>query len=254
MINVHYHDLNTYINDYKDAMKELITTLRLIKSKKEKEEQTTKDIYEAYGMGSKRHSNPTIDTSINVEWTPLGKKGEHFKSLRLKQVNANRIELNKSIVRLVLSAVFTVIGLSLFIYGAYHFDENNFTKVMVTGPIIVGFFLAVAGIYYFIFPSVSTFDRRYDWYWRGRRSLTRAKEFSLLKKAMRLSNVAAIQVLTDTFDYDDQNSYTIWEINLVSKNGRRLNVIEIGNRTSILKDAQMLADFLNVPIWSNEEG
>jgi len=234
-------------------MKKLITILKLIKSKKEKEDQATRDIYKAYGVNVDSDQRSTLDIPIDIEWTPLGKKGEHFKSLELKQINSNRIELRKTKLRIVFSGVLTFIGISLFLFGFHYFDENKLSNLSVMGSMILGIPLTLAGIYYFIFPKNSTFDRRYDWYWVGKNNLSRAKEVSRLKKAMRLSNVAAIQVLTESYNYDDQNSYVIWEINLVSENGRRLNVIDIGDKTSILKEAKKLADFLNVPIWSNKQ-
>ena len=40
-----------------------------------------------------------------------------------------------------------------------------------------------------------------------------------------------------------------YEINLVLKNGRRVNVADHGDLDSLRADADMLANFLEVPVW-----
>jgi hypothetical protein len=40
-----------------------------------------------------------------------------------------------------------------------------------------------------------------------------------------------------------------YELNLVLKDGRRINVVDHGGADKIRTDAATLADFLGVPVW-----
>ena len=46
-------------------------------------------------------------------------------------------------------------------------------------------------------------------------------------------------------------SYTSWEINLVSRDAKHLNVLDHGHRESIISDVQLLVEFLGMPVWEN---
>jgi len=72
-----------------------------------------------------------------------------------------------------------------------------------------------------------------------------------LKQSARLSEIAAIQIIDEHVSGSKGGSYSSWEINLVSEDGQRLNVMDHGNKESIIADAKKLGDFLGVPVWEN---
>ncbi len=43
-------------------------------------------------------------------------------------------------------------------------------------------------------------------------------------------------------------------VGLVLKNGKRLNVVDHGKRSLLVRDARKLASFLNVPVWDATSG
>jgi hypothetical protein len=51
------------------------------------------------------------------------------------------------------------------------------------------------------------------------------------------------------FVQGNKNSYDSYELNLVLRDGRRLNVIDHGTLHAIREDARILADYLGVSIW-----
>ena len=63
-----------------------------------------------------------------------------------------------------------------------------------------------------------------------------------------LLEVHALQLLRE-FVQGNKNSYDSYELNLVLRDGRRLNVIDHGTLHAIRKDALILADYLGVSIW-----
>jgi hypothetical protein len=48
----------------------------------------------------------------------------------------------------------------------------------------------------------------------------------------------------------NKSSYLSYELNLVLSDGRRINVIDHGDKIKILVDAHDLAEFLDIPIWN----
>ena len=51
--------------------------------------------------------------------------------------------------------------------------------------------------------------------------------------------------------YENKSGDTSWEINIISHDAQRLNLMDHGNRKSIQEDAQKLGEFLSVPVWEN---
>ena len=63
-----------------------------------------------------------------------------------------------------------------------------------------------------------------------------------------LKSIVAIQIIGEHVRSDD-GSYKSFELNLVLEDNTRKNVIDHGNLKSIIDDAHMLSEFLDVPIW-----
>ncbi|KAG1694857.1 hypothetical protein GQR58_006800 [Nymphon striatum] len=126
------------------------------------------------------------------------------------------------------------------------FDEGfglEALGLMAFGLIFVG-----VGILMLFYPKPRVFDKQVGWFWAGSKNLTDEQEFLTLEKSARLNDIAAIQIVAERLS-GKNSSYTSWEINLVSHDAKRLNVMDHGNHKSIKADAQMLSNFLNVPVW-----
>lgn len=68
-------------------------------------------------------------------------------------------------------------------------------------------------------------------------------------KTHKLKKVHALQLISE-YVRGDKSSYYSYELNLVLKDGERINVIDHGDRSAIQRDAQALAGFLGKPLWS----
>ncbi len=191
------------------------------------------------------------DIAMKVDWKPLSSGGSNFKTSELKKINSTRLEVHKSKGGFLFSALFAVIGLFAMIFGTYVIIQDYGLSFTILAPILFGGIFAAAGIGMFVFPRPRIFDRRYGWFWAGNKSLAREQDFMRLKKSARLSEIAAIQIISEYLSGSESGSYTSWEINLVSEDGQRLNVMDHGNKESIVADAQKLAEFLGVPVWEN---
>lgn len=61
----------------------------------------------------------------------------------------------------------------------------------------------------------------------------------------------ALQVLKKFIQNNSSGSYFSYELNLVTKNGNRYNLLSHGNKEVLLSDAIQLSNLLNTPIWSD---
>lgn len=86
------------------------------------------------------------------------------------------------------------------------------------------------------------FDLSYGYYWRGRiKSGAEGKE--LHGEECPLLDIYTVLVISEYCSSGTNNSYYSYELNLVLKNGTRLNVVDHGNKATMLGDAKSLAEF-----------
>lgn len=84
----------------------------------------------------------------------------------------------------------------------------------------------------------AVFDKRNGVYWKG--------HVQALARTTPLHAIHALQLVSEALNL---NTFVSWELNLVLKEGRRINVVDYGDWTAMLADAEKLADFLHVPLW-----
>ena len=88
-----------------------------------------------------------------------------------------------------------------------------------------------------------------DWcFWKGRKAPNEVLDIHALKNACKLEDIYALQLIAE-YVRGNKSSYYSYEMNLVLKDGNRLNVVDHGNQTKLREDAQALATFLKVPVW-----
>lgn len=114
--------------------------------------------------------------------------------------------------------------------------------------------------------GLRSFDRREGCFWKGRwkrgdgaLSIRRADlnarlEKEALKDYIDLADVYAIQLIKEYVPGSrrsgSRSPYYSYELNLVLKDGERMNVVDHGDLQRIRADAIQLGEFLgNLPVW-----
>ena len=92
------------------------------------------------------------------------------------------------------------------------------------------------------------FDPQSGFFWRGKLPRGRWPEPSLVRDLTPLSEIHALQLLTERVR-GDKSSYDSHELNLVLRDGRRLNVVDHGDLDRLRRDAGRLASLLGKPVW-----
>jgi hypothetical protein len=91
------------------------------------------------------------------------------------------------------------------------------------------------------------------WYaWQlSRKEITFDRDGGLATSAdsrLSLSNLHAIQLIREHVR-GSKNSYYSYELNLITKDLNRWNVTDHGNLRAIRMHAQVLGDYLGIPVW-----
>ncbi|MFC0604342.1 hypothetical protein [Winogradskyella pulchriflava] len=187
------------------------------------------------------------DMSSRVSVQPLKPGGSNFQTHVLVEKSSSKIIYRPSTGGILFVLLFFGIGLGFVIYNL--FDSTG----QVASPSLINFFSLTFGLIFTFFGSYMmfylfkprVFDRHLGFYYKSYKF--KPHHVNLVNQ-IRLNNIIAIQIIGETIR-DDDGSYGSFELNLVLDDNTRRNVVDHGNLKSIINDAHILSDFLNIPIW-----
>lgn len=182
-----------------------------------------------------------------VSWEPARGGGSNFKTQRA-EFSPNKIVVKKTLGMILFGTVFLLPGLGGLLIGAPY----NFFN----GEAGAGFFFILwgagfggAGLAMLMMSKPFTFDKLRGVFYRGKQygSNPTGKK----KTQGLISEIHAIQLISERV-HSSKNNYTSYELNLVLKDGSRVNVMDHGKGKEVENDAKRIARFLDVPIWQAE--
>ena len=198
------------------------------------------------GKGLKSMAKSAQDPDkAGVSWRPLKGGGTNITTRKLKLLNSNKAVFKPTIGSICFSSVFALIGLSILVPSI---NDFSFGGIFVGGIFAgIGFVM----LWFSIRPIV--FDTSSGFFWKGWKSPRNA----ILQKAMKgctaLDDILALQLISERCSGSSSNggsrSYYSYELNLVLKDRSRINVFDHGGHKRATKDAELLAKFLDVPLW-----
>lgn len=196
---------------------------------------------------SGEHSFLDNPVAQQTKWTLVKKGGSNILSHKLVRIDQGRMEF-----RMTILSVFACIALILFgaAFTGSCFYDGQFNRKYILQTLI-GLAALCGGawmLYSGTLPLI--FDKRKGAFWKGRKdpdAMTRWKESS---NYVRLENIYALQLISKTSTYHGGRSViTRYEINLILKDSSRVHVVQHGNKKRIRRDAAVLAEFLDKPLW-----
>jgi len=189
--------------------------------------------------------------ALQTDWSPLKGGGSNFRTHNLLSENYNRTSFKASFGAKIFSSVFILAGLGLpssQIYSAFQnggaIFDGDFLPLLLFGSV---FSIAGAALFYSYAKPV-VFDKTNGFFWKGWKAPGTTAIENPDKHSARLSNIHALQIISE-YVRGDKKSYYSYELNLVLKNGSRLNVIDHGDVYRIREDAEVLSQFLGKPVW-----
>jgi hypothetical protein len=192
--------------------------------------------------------------AMETQWVPLVKGGASFRTHKLVVKNAQRIEFRTASGGFVFAAVFVLMGLGLAAVAIGQFIAGTFNagKLFFIMPLAFGVVFAGVGVLVFrALTAPVVFDTSIGFFWKGRMKpeamFVNASE-ETLRNIADLHSVYALQIVAEHCT-GSKSSYYSYELNLVMKDGRRVNVIDHGDVQKVRADAGQLAALLGKPVW-----
>jgi hypothetical protein len=193
------------------------------------------------------YENSSVKNSIDT--SPLIPGGSNFKSHTLIKKSSSILAYKPSIGGVLFCFIFLTIGLGAII--TYTLSYLKWITINIPDSWIMlifgGAFSFVGGFIAYLWFKPRVFNKNLGLYYKSYKAdLQKTNKHS--KDQIQLNKIIAIQIIGE-FISDIDSSYNSFELNLALNDGSRRNVVDHGNIKSIIDDAHILSDFLNVPIW-----
>ncbi len=190
-----------------------------------------------------------------TQWEPLKSGGKNYRSHKIRMPNSSRLEFRASISAFLFYFIVVMIGLALMASasasklpaGGYAFHIRD-VMLFVAGVVVAVFGACL--VYFGTAPIV--FDKRKGYFWKGRRAPRALSAAMPLKNLAKLDDIHALQLISEYIigtRSNENSSYYSFELNLVLKDGKRINVLDHGDLTRLRADVATLSAFLGKPIW-----
>lgn len=192
----------------------------------------------------------TETLKTNIELTPLKHGGSSFRTHILIRVSENIYSYKPSYGTAIFCWIFVSIGLGLLFFGVREVIAGiNALKFPVFLLVGIGLIFTSVGAYMFYsFYKPIVFDKSKNIYSKGYETEKPSENVLKSSQKIKLSEIVALQIIGERIK-GDKNTFNSFELNMVLKNGKRKNIIDHGNLKSIINDAQLLSEFLDLPIW-----
>ncbi|WP_179335078.1 hypothetical protein [Winogradskyella costae] len=193
-------------------------------------------------------SNDTIKSKVSTSALKPG--GASFKTNVLIQANPSKLIYKPSIGAAIFSFIFLAVGLGVLFYALYPLFQSHIESVSIPWFLILFglIFSGAGGFMFYIFYKPRVFDKQQGLYYTTYAFKNHRSKRNVSEDYLRLKSIIAIQIIGEHIKSDD-GSYKSFELNLVLDDASRRNVVDHGNLKSIINDAEMLSEFLNIPIW-----
>jgi hypothetical protein len=190
--------------------------------------------------------------ALQTQWTPAKGGGSNFCTHKLVEIDFNRMEFKATPGARVFYLVFFLAGIGIavaFWLGAPpSFGESGSAFAEIVPFLAGSVFIAAGALMFYFGTSPIVFDKYKGSFWKGRKSQDEMPLGKVPKYFARLTEIHAIQLISE-YCRSDKSSYYSYELNLVMRDGKRINVIDHGNVNRIREDAHTLSRFLGRPVW-----
>lgn len=202
--------------------------------------------------GSEPFDPATLDdpVALQTEWSPLKAGGANFCTRKLVRVSSLRYEFRASLGAIFFYLLFSGIGLLVFSISLFQVIESGeifTTETLIPGAVGLVFAL-IGGLMFYFGTKPVVFDKQHNCFWQGRIPADELMYATANELLMPFNEIHAIQLIKEYIS-GNKSSYHSYEMNLISQDGVRTNVVDHGNLDQLQEDAKTLSEFLEVPIW-----
>jgi len=197
------------------------------------------------GEGAALSSAPILEA-----FQPLLEPGSGNYVTHTLRETPERLEYRPATGVLIEIGILLLIGCVLAGYGAFCWYTDGLMDAIV--PLVGGGIFLSGGksLGLRFLRKKAVFDREAGAFWRGKGNPARLLDPSRLDGYTPFGAIKAVQLLSLRIPSPDGQGATRfnYEMNLLRKDGTRVNVINLPRRVRLLRDAEKIAAFLNVPV------
>ena len=173
-------------------------------------------------------------TQIDLSRT-LIRKGPKFRSHTVI-LDENTAYLKPTISSLLFCVVYIVVGLFLLMLAAIVYFKNNQIDFAI---FLGGFGIAITT---FGFTLIKPFIKQVIF------DKNTGKFKNNIDRSVKIENIISLQILNKMITSKHGLSYPCYELNIFTKNGRRVNILNHNDINQLKSDAEKLAEFLSVEL------
>lgn len=195
----------------------------------------------------------TLDdpVALKTDWSPLKGGGANFCTQKLVQVSPHRYEFRAAAGAIFFYLIFLIVGLIVSVIAVFQIMQSE--EFFSGGPLLMGVvglvFTLAGGLMLYFGTRPVVFDKQHNCFWKGKIPADELIYATANELLMPFNEIHAIQLIKE-YVRGDKSSYYSYEMNLVSRDGVRTNVVDHGDLDKIHADADTLSEFLEVPIWN----
>lgn len=187
--------------------------------------------------------------ALRVDWKPLKHGGTNFRTHKTLRPHAGRFEFKATLPLRLFGLIFLAAGLTIMVVGPLvKAQAASGMRDLLILLLVGGVFAGVGGIILYAATTPVVFDKQRGWFWRGRTPPHAMHRPAQNKNCCRLDDIHALQLIEEHCR-GNKNSFYSYELNLVLRDERRINVVDHGDCRALRGDARDLAAFLEIPVW-----
>ena len=190
-----------------------------------------------------------------TEWTPAAGGGANFRTHKLVVNDTQRMTFVATVGARLFCMVFLLIGLAVTVgipFSQMRHGKLSFSFDSIFPAAIGLVFAAIGALLLYFGTRPAVFDKRKGFYWKGRKAPDEVFDRRELKHCTELANIHALQIVSESC-HSKNGSYRSYELNLVLKDGTRMNVVDHGNLGKLREDTATLSQFLGIPVWDSTQ-
>ncbi|TQV75956.1 hypothetical protein FKG94_15185 [Exilibacterium tricleocarpae] len=208
--------------------------------------------------------------AMETDWWLIEPRNGGLRLHKLVNSGLDRVEIRTTMAGKAFCLIFVLIGVFLIGYFFYGLFDGLISALSALPALSVGLIFSGAGIFFFRLMSKTLFfDKNKGFFWKGDVELDMGGNNSSLEYFHKIKNIHALQLVSEGHRVSTRNKKFVritYELNVVLKDARRLNIARVGGGGKIKKgqeinsvstrqgnklkdDAVALSRFLNKPVW-----
>lgn len=180
-----------------------------------------------------------------LAWTRVRPGGASYRTHRVL-VRGDRLEFvpSRGALAIVVGPALFTLCLALVWFAQYLAEDDEAALVPALLSLLTG--MIVAWITKRMLISHRVFDRAAGRYWDTREGGTRRRPG---REAIALTEIRGVQIVREHVT-GPESDYDADELDLVLGQDRRINVVDHGDLAGLRRDAETVARWLGVPLWT----